>query len=93
MRNIIAALSLALLLTGCNTMKLEDFSDTKPEFVLEAYFAGETRAWGIFEDRFGNLRRQFVVDITGTWNGQELVLDERFAYSDGETARHLPLED
>ncbi|MEL0112654.1 MAG: DUF3833 domain-containing protein, partial [Rickettsiales bacterium] len=56
---------------------------------LEDYFQGRTRAWGIFEDRFGNLRRQFVVDITGTWDGRELVLDERFDYSDGEQDRRI----
>ena len=89
MKNMIATLCLALLLTGCNTMKLEDFSDKQPVLVLEDYFAGETRAWGIFEDRFGNLRRQFVVDINGTWQGGVLTLDERFVYSDGETDRRV----
>jgi len=55
--------------------------------VLEAYFAGETRAYGIFEDRFGDLRRQFVVDISGRQEGETLVLDERFRYADGATDR------
>ena len=71
-------------LNGCAEMKPIDFKNAEPRFVLEKYFVGKTRAWGIFEDRFGNLRRQFSVDITGTWNGRELVLDERFVYSDGE---------
>jgi hypothetical protein len=70
-------------------MKLADFAEQQPELLLENYFAGQTRAWGIFEDRFGNLRRQFTVDIDGTWNGEELVLDERFSYSDGETDRRV----
>jgi hypothetical protein len=70
-------------------MKTEDFSGQEPELVLEEYFAGKSRAWGIFEDRFGNLRRQFVVEIDGSWDGRELVLDEKFAYSDGETDRRV----
>lgn len=70
-------------------MKATDFSGTKPELRIEEYFAGETRAWGIFEDRFGSLRRQFVVDIQGTWDGEELILDERFRYSDGEQDRRV----
>jgi hypothetical protein len=65
-------------------MKPEDFATKQPRFVIEDYFAGKTKAWGMFEDRFGNLRREFVVDITGTWDGTQLVLDERFVYSDGE---------
>lgn len=74
--------------TGC-TMQSEDFKDTGPKLKIEEYFLGETRAWGIFEDRFGKLRRQFVVDITGTMDGDELVLDERFDYADGEKDRRV----
>ena len=80
---VVGGLSLGLLF-GCSTMKIEDFAKNEPELVLEEYFAGKVKAYGIFEDRFGNLRRQFTVDINGTWDGQKLVLDERFYYSDGE---------
>ncbi len=34
-------------------------------FRLEAYLLGATRAKGIFQDRFGTLRRQFDVAIEG----------------------------
>ena len=77
------------VLSGCTNMKPTDFSGTKPVLRIEEYFLGHTRAWGIFEDRFGNLRRQFFVDIDGTWDGQTLVLDEHFTYSDGETDRRI----
>ncbi len=65
-------------------MKIEDFENTGPEFVLEDYFEGETRAWGMFEDRFGVIQRQFVVDIHGEWDGRTLKLREDFLYNDGE---------
>ncbi len=78
-----------LVLSGCTNMKPSDFSGTTPQLRIEEYFAGHTRAWGIFEDRFGNLRRQFVVDIEGKWNGETLVLDESFLYSDGEKDRRV----
>lgn len=70
-------------------MKPQDFANTKPRFVVEDYFNGRTKAWGIFEDRFGNLRRDFVVDITGTWDGKTLTLDEDFTYGDGEKDRRV----
>ena len=74
-----------LLLTGaCTTMKINDFKNTVPIFVIEDYFQGRTQAWGLFEDRFGIVRRQFVVDITGTWDGKTLILNEDFVYNDGE---------
>ena len=65
-------------------MTSDDFTDKSPKFVLERYFHGKTRAWGLFEDRFGNVRRQFVVDINGNWDGTVLTLDEDFLFDDGE---------
>ncbi len=70
-------------------MKIEDFAGRTPELVLEDYFLGQTRAWGVFEDRFGNLRRQFDVDITGTVDGDTLTLDEHFTFADGEKDRRV----
>ena len=76
-------------MSGCTVMKPTDFSNSEPVLRIEEYFAGRTKAWGIFEDRFGGLRRQFVVDIQGKWDGAELILDERFHYSDGEKDRRV----
>lgn len=76
-------------ISGCTGMKPTDFKNANPTLRIETYFQGKTQAWGIFEDRFGTLRRQFTVDIDGSWDGKELVLDERFQYSDGETDRRV----
>lgn len=84
-----AFLTVILLVSGCTGMEISDFRNTEPRLVLEQYFTGKTRAWGIFEDRFGTLRRQFTVDITGRFDGRELVLDERFQYRDGEQDRRV----
>jgi hypothetical protein len=78
-----------LLLSGCSSMKIENFEATGPEFVLEEYFEGTTMAWGLFEDRFGNVQRQFVVTINGTWDGTTLILNEDFIYADGETENRV----
>jgi hypothetical protein len=84
-----AFLGALLILSGCSIMDVKDFKDSEPRLLIEEYFAGRTTAWGIFEDRFGNLRRQFTVNIAGTWDGQELVLDEHFLFSDGEEDRRI----
>ena len=73
-----------LALIGCDTMNTEAFSNGKPKFVLEKYFVGDTSAWGIVEDRFGNVKRQFIVDINGAWDGDTLILKEDFLFDDGE---------
>lgn len=88
-RNVVGLSAAILLLTGCNAMKPEDFAERSPRLVVEDYFTGQTRAWGIFEDRFGNVRSEFVVDIEGQWDGQALVLDEHFLYADGKTERRV----
>jgi hypothetical protein len=88
-RRLAYLLLLLPLLGACQTMKIEDFEGTTPRLVLEEYFAGETRAWGIFEDRFGNLRREFKVDIEGTWDGRVLTMVEDFVYADGETDQRV----
>jgi hypothetical protein len=82
-RNFVLTVTLVLL-TGCAGMKIDDFTDTGPEFLPDEYFIGQTKAWGFFQDRFGTVRREFVVDINGYMEGEILVLDEHFVYADGE---------
>lgn len=83
MRTLIVVLAL-FTLVGCSTMKIDDFAGTQPTFELERYFTGYTRAWGLFQDRAGNVKRQFTVDIHGYRDGEDFVLDESFLYNDGE---------
>jgi hypothetical protein len=66
-------------------MKPEDFAGHGPAFALEDFFAGQGKAWGLFQDRFGNVRKQFVADTRGTWDPAEgkLALTESFSYDDG----------
>ncbi len=81
---------LLFLTSACTSdMNIDNFSNTKPKFTLEDYFNGKTEAWGLFHDRFGNLKRSFKVDITGTLSENELILDERFVYDDGEEDQRI----
>ncbi len=52
-------------------------------FELTSFLEGRTFAWGIFEDRFGRVRRRFTVEMTGRWEERAFYLDERFTYDDG----------
>lgn len=60
-----------------------------PLFELTSFLEGRTRAWGVFEDRFGRLRRRFTVDMHGRWHDNSFVLDERFVYDTGETETRI----
>ena len=56
-RQAFALLALLMALAGCGGMKPEQFAKAEPKLKVEEYFLGRTRGWGIFEDRFGDLRR------------------------------------
>ena len=88
---LVATLAFVIFLQTGSDMKLETYKDRSPTFVLEDYFEGKTRAWGLFTDRAGNLKRDFVVDITGTWDEatRTLTLEEDFVYDDGEAQRRI----
>ena len=84
-RKGLVALGLAGTVGACATTgEVARVASPSPELRLEEYFLGETVAYGLFEDRFGKLRRTFRVEITGTMENGVLVLDERFVYDDGE---------
>jgi len=87
--HLFALILMALLAAGCSDDRLSEMKDRKPKLLLEEFFAGQTVAYGIFEDRFGKLRRQFRVNINGRVEGNILILDEDFLYDDGEQANRI----
>lgn len=52
-------------------------------FELTRFLEGRTRAWGVFEDRFGRVRQRLNVEMNGGWDGDTFVLDETFIYDTG----------
>ena len=82
---LLATIATMLILTGCSTIDMKAYIDNEPRLDLFNYFTGETKGWGIVQDRKGTLLRQFVVDINGEVNdGGQLVLYEDFDWNDGE---------
>jgi len=70
-------------------MRPEDFAGGTPELRVEEYFLGQTRAWGLVQDRSGKPTRYFTVDIEGSLEGDELVLREDFVFRDGERSQRV----
>ena len=87
--NSFLTLLIILLFTGCSQTDMKEFQNNTPKLNLFNFFEGKTIAYGIFEDRFGNLKRQFRVNIDGKINNQTLTLDEDFLYDDGEQAKRI----
>lgn len=85
-----AAALIAATVAGCASAPVPaDYAAEKPVLDLKTYFNGPLVAHGIFTDRGGKVARRFTVQMTGSWNGNEGVLDERFTYSDGTTERRV----
>ena len=81
----ILTLFLTFFLTNCiAAMKPEDFKDQKPRLVIEEFLKGNVKAYGILQNRRGKVTRQFSADLNGKWDGKELILDEKFNWTDGE---------
>jgi Protein of unknown function (DUF3833) len=85
-----AAAAVAIAVAGCAAAPTPaDYAAEKPVLDLKRYFNGELVAHGVFTDRAGKVARRFVVQMTGSWQGNEGTLDERFTYSDGKTERRV----
>ena len=83
---VIFILFFSILLNNCsgNNMKPIDFKDKEPRLIIEDYLSGNTKAWGILQNRSGKVTRQFSANLNGKWDGKQLILDEEFIWNDGE---------
>ena len=88
MRLLLACL-LALVLAGCASSGVEQYSAEKPVLDLKTYLNGTLEAWGIFQGRDRAVKKRFHVVIDAKWEGDTGVLDERFTWSDGTTSRRV----
>jgi hypothetical protein len=70
-------------LSACNSVTSPS-TTVQETFVLEDFFDGNVRAYGLVLDFSGELVRRFTVDIEARWEGNNGVLDEYFVYDDGE---------
>jgi hypothetical protein len=88
-RGRLFALLVALgLVAGC-TASVGDYAGQEPRLDLQQYFDGPLVAWGIVQDRSGQVQRSFRVDMVGRWDGATGVLEEDFTWSDGKPERRV----
>ncbi len=82
---LLIIIALCAVLAGCSAIDMKQYSANQPALDLYSFFQGQTKGWGIVQDRKGRLTRQFTVAITGTVNSDgSLILAENFDWSDGE---------
>jgi Protein of unknown function (DUF3833) len=84
-----AGLASAATLAGCAGPQISDYVGQKPALDLRTYLNGTLDAYGVFTDRSGQVVKRFTVVMRCTWDGDNGVLDEDFAYSDGTTGKRI----
>ena len=78
-------LAMLMLTAGCaTTLDGSRYLTQEPGFDLFKFFDGKVRAWGIVQNRSGEVVQRFEVDIDGSISGQTITLDEVFRYSLGD---------
>lgn len=89
MTRLLALLALALSLTSCGSVDVDHYANQQPSLDLVQFFSKPVKAWGIFQKRSGEVAKRFEVDVQSHREGNNLILDERFLYSDGTRERRV----
>ncbi|MFS2160182.1 DUF3833 domain-containing protein [Pseudomonas sp. Pseusp122] len=83
MTRLFASIALVLTLSSCSSVDVNHYAAQQPRFALEEFFDKPVKAWGIFQKRSGEVAKRFEVNIVSRREGDALVLEEHFLYSDG----------
>lgn len=78
-----------VLLASCTNVEVDHYANEEPKLDLRQYFNGRVDAWGMFQKRSGEVVKRFHVRIDGRLEGDRLILDEHFSYSDGTTQNRI----
>jgi len=70
-------------------MEPKDYQNTEPKIKIEEYFLGNVKAWGILQSRSGKVKRKFTAEMKGSFDGENLILNENFSWHDGEKQTRL----
>ncbi|PIR33526.1 MAG: hypothetical protein COV36_02515 [Alphaproteobacteria bacterium CG11_big_fil_rev_8_21_14_0_20_44_7] len=76
-------------LFGCNGIEPAKYVDQQPKADIKEFFNGPIKAWGLIQDRSGNVISRFDVDMIGKWQGDVGTLEEDFTYYDGSTQKRI----
>jgi Protein of unknown function (DUF3833) len=85
----VTAMALVAGLAGCASQDLVKYQKEQPVLDLKTYFNGPITAYGVFQDRSGQVVRRFTVQMDCSWRGDVGTLDEHFIYSDGTKERRV----
>lgn len=82
----LVALAASIIFLGACSISLDaqKYEQMEPKFDIESFFDGKVKAWGIVQNRDGDIVQRFIVHIDGYKKDGNLILDERFEYGFGD---------
>lgn len=89
MTRFLLLLTLVLSVSSCGSVDVHRYADQQPALNLERFFSQPVKAWGMFQKRSGEVAKRFEVNIVSRREGNNLILDEQFLYSDGTRQRRV----
>ncbi|MBF7071977.1 DUF3833 domain-containing protein [Glaciecola sp. MH2013] len=82
---IVAIAFVAAFLSACSvSIDPDKYQQMEPKFNIESFFDGKVKAWGIVQNRDGDIVQRFIVNIDAYTQDDKLILDETFEYGLGE---------
>lgn len=82
---VITTGALLAIISACSiSIDGETYESQSPQFVLENFFNGNVKAWGIVQNRSGQIVQRFEVNIDGSVDNGVVTLDETFIYGVGQ---------
>jgi len=70
--------------SACSAPRIDTYSGTSPALDLRTFLKGDLMAYGMLQNRSGQVTRRFVASLQGSWEGETGTLVEHFSFDDGE---------
>lgn len=84
-QHLVVLVITSFMLAACSiSIDGENYRTQEPKFDIEQFFVGKVTAWGIVQNRSGEIVQRFEVNIDGRMENGNLILDESFKYSVGD---------
>lgn len=84
-----AAILAAALLAGCGGVSPRHYAQEQPRLDLRQYFDGPLEAWGMVQNRSGEVIKRFHVQMQASWRDNIGTLKEDFSYADGSREQRI----
>lgn len=85
----VVSMGILCAIFGCSGIDPKKYEDNTPKADIKEFFNGNIKAWGLIQDRSGNVVNKFDVDMVGTWDGNVGTLEEDFEYYSGKTQKRI----